>query len=127
MKLETEVDLSRGLRDKSVAKQRSEFYQTLLTTWDVLAYERYKPGSQREHLSGYWVEQTFLENNNPTITLSPGQVCIINALTDAVGIPHKKRQAEIAIPEKLKHYSTWTGSEEYREQVLKANPHWRGK
>jgi hypothetical protein len=47
-------------------------------------------------------------------------VKVIDALTEACGIPHKRGQGEIAIPEKLKDYDTWTESEEYRERLARA-------
>jgi hypothetical protein len=38
----------------------------------------------------------------------------------AVGIPHERGQAEIEIPEKLRHYDKLRLSKEYRERVAQA-------
>jgi hypothetical protein len=48
-------------------------------------------------------------------------------LTEAVGIPHKKGQAEIEIPEKLRSETKWLLSEEYQERLLKAAAKARGE
>ena len=40
-------------------------------------------------------------------------------LAEAVVIPHQKGQAEIEIPDKIKHYDEWIFSKEYRERVAK--------
>jgi hypothetical protein len=41
-------------------------------------------------------------------------------LTEAVGIPHPKGQAEIEIPEKLRNYTKLVLSKDYQEKVAKA-------
>jgi hypothetical protein len=45
----------------------------------------------------------------------------------AVGIPHKKGQVEIEIPEKLRSETKWLLSEEYQERLLKAAARARGE
>jgi hypothetical protein len=61
------------------------------------------------------------QSHKPSIKLThPTQVQIIDALTEAVGIPHEKGKSEIPIPEKLRDYIGWSMSKEYRELVAKA-------
>jgi hypothetical protein len=41
---------------------------------------------------------------------------MMDAMTEAVGIPHEKGQAEFEIPEKLRHWNKWTSSQEYLDR-----------
>jgi hypothetical protein len=58
--------------------------------------------------------------HEPTIKLSDPQIHIIDALTEAVGIPYQKGQAEIEIPEKLRNYNKLVMSKDYQERAAKA-------
>jgi hypothetical protein len=72
-------------------------------------------------MAGNTLYHHYLRTREPVIKLShPIQIRIIGALTQAVGIPHQKGQAEIEIPEKLKHYLKWILSKEYQERWPKA-------
>jgi hypothetical protein len=51
------------------------------------------------------------------IKLSEPQMEIIDALTEATGIPYQKGQSEIEIPKKLRNYFKWGYSKEYIEWV----------
>ncbi len=53
------------------------------------------------------VEEFYKHNPEPTLKLSVPQIRVINALTEAVGIPHKRGQAEIEIPEKFRDIEKW--------------------
>jgi hypothetical protein len=53
-------------------------------------------------LGGSYLSGKYKRNGEATIKLSDPQVRIIDALTEAVGIPHKRGQAEIEIPEELR-------------------------
>jgi hypothetical protein len=77
-------------------------------------------------LSSYY-QHSCVTGEKPTIKLNPVQVQIIDALTEAVGIPHKKGQAEIEIPEKLRSETKWLLSEEYQERLLQATARARGE
>ena len=103
----------------------SDFFGTIKLAWDALAYDRYRPGSHIEEWAGKDLEEHFRSTNEQTIKLSDPQIRVINALTEAVGIPHQRGQAEIEIPENLKHYSEWQVSEEYQERVAKAKSEWK--
>lgn len=98
---------------------RLEFFAPIAWAWDALAYDRYTPGESTEITAGSTLRyHASCSDGGPTIKLDhPLQIKIIDALTDAVGIPHKKGQAEIPIPEKPKHLQTWVNSTEYRNRV----------
>lgn len=90
---------------------------TLRTAWDALAYDRYEVGSKEEHLAGVSLQMYYNETREPTIKLTePGQVRTLDALTEAVGIPHQRGQTEIEIPEKVRQYRKYRMSEEYRQR-----------
>jgi hypothetical protein len=42
---------------------------------------------------------------------------MLDALTEAAGVPHPHGQAEIAIPKKLENYTEWILSREYQDKV----------
>src|SRR4051812_49386542 len=61
------------------------------------------------------------QSHKPSINLThPTQVQIIDALTEAIGIPHEKGQTEIPIPEKLKDFISYQFSQEYQDRVAAA-------
>jgi hypothetical protein len=100
---------------------------TLLKAWDALAYDRYEVGSREEGLAGSTMQMYYWATHEPTIKLTePGQVRALDALTEAVGIPHQRGQTEIEIPEKLRHYTKYKLSEEYRQRWEQARAK-RGK
>jgi hypothetical protein len=117
--------------DEKVDKEKRRFFYQLGYAWDALAYDCYEPGSSADHmavpnLSSYY-QHSRATGEKSTIKLDPVQVQIIDALTEAVGIPHKKGQAEIEIPEKLRSETKWLLSEEYQERLLKAAARARGE
>jgi hypothetical protein len=103
-------------------KDRLQFFTPLLWAWDALAYDRYEPGSEDEHMAGSTLySYAGSINGGPTIKLTnPLQVKILDAITEVAGIPHKKGQGEIPIPDKLQHYHEWIFSQEYQELLAKA-------
>jgi hypothetical protein len=105
----------------STNRKKNDFWSPILRAWDALAYDRYDPVSEVELMAGKTLYYHYLLTREPVIKLShPIQVQIIDALTEAVGIPHQKGQAEIKIPEKLKHYLKWIMSKECKERWPKA-------
>jgi hypothetical protein len=116
------IRLKLNFEEESAAnKQRKEFFAPLRRAWDVLAYERYEPGSIEEHHSGVLLSRFYQYYREPVIRLSdPLQVEVLDALAEACEIPHKRGQAEIEIPEKRRDYDQWTASGEYQERVAKA-------
>jgi hypothetical protein len=120
IKLNFEEDLEAS-KERSTGSTQTSFFAPLRRAWDALAYERYEPGSIEEHHSGALLSRYYHYYSEPIIRLSdPLQVQVIDALTEACGIPHQPGQTEIAIPERLKRYDTWTDSPEYRERLSRA-------
>ena len=122
---------SRHSDDEKIDKEKRDSFHQLGYAWDALAYDHYEPGSSSDHfaltnLSSYY-QHSCVTGEKPTIKLNPVQVQIIDALTEAVGIPHKKGQAEIEIPEKLRSETKWLLSEEYHERLVKAAARARGE
>lgn len=102
------------------AGARENFFLPLLNAWNVLAYDRYKPGSGEERFIGSLLSELYQQTTDPTITLSGRQIDVIDALTEVAGIPHQKRQSKIPIPDKLLHYNEWILSEEYHDRLTRA-------
>jgi hypothetical protein len=102
-------------------EQESDFYSKLRFAWDALVYDRYPTGSLTERLAGSTVWGYYQATHEPTIKLTdPVQIRMIDAMTEAVGLPHQKGQAEIEIPEKLRHWNKWTASQEYLDRWQQA-------
>jgi hypothetical protein len=102
-------------------RTEEDFYSHVELAWDALAYDYYTPGSSKEHRAAEALYYRYKYAYAEAIKLpDPLQIRAIDALTEAVGIPHQKGQAEIEIPEKLKHYREWKSSKEYKERVAKA-------
>jgi hypothetical protein len=94
---------------------------TLRSAWDALAYDRYEAGSREEGLAGSLLQAYYGATHEPTIKLTdPGQVRALDAMTEAVGIPHQRGKTDIEIPEKLRNYNKYLLSDEYRQRVEQA-------
>jgi hypothetical protein len=121
IKLNSEEDLEAS-NERPTDNTQTSFFTPLRRAWDALAYERYEPGSEDEHMAGSTLcSYTGSINGGPTIKLTnPLQVKILDAITEVAGIPHKKGQSEIPIPDKLQHYHEWIFSQEYQELLAKA-------
>jgi hypothetical protein len=101
-----------------------EYYEPLRNAWDVLTYERYPVGSDYERLAGnsvfgHYQSRLSEKAPNPEVIrlTNPVQVRMINALTEAADIPHEPGQTEVVIPEKLRHFTKWSMSDEYLNKV----------
>jgi hypothetical protein len=102
-------------------RTEEDFYSPVELAWDALAYDHYTPGSSKEHRTAEALYYQYKYAHVEAIKLTdPLQVRVIDALTEAIGIPHKKAQAEIKISEKLRHYPQWKLSKEYGERLDKA-------
>jgi hypothetical protein len=102
-------------------KEKGETFFTLRSAWDALAYDRYEIGSKEEGLAGSVLQAYYAATHEPTIKLSdPRQVRLLDALTEAAGIPHQRGQAEVEIPEKLRNYTNYQMSEEYQQKWAQA-------
>jgi hypothetical protein len=94
-------------------KQRAAFYRPIKDAWDVIAYDHYRAERsgepdhfERDHvghsLSGRYQRAVALGEARPElIKLDPQQVRILDALSEAAGIPHQRGQAGIEIPERF--------------------------
>jgi hypothetical protein len=101
-----------------------EYYEPLRNAWDVLTYERYQPESDYERLAsnsvfGHYQSRLSEKAPNPEVIrlTNPVQVRMIDALTEAADIPHEPGQTEVVIPEKLRHFTKWSMSDEYHNKV----------
>jgi hypothetical protein len=93
-------------------KEKGETFFTLRTAWDALAYDRYEIGSKEEGLAGSVLQAYYAATHEPMIKLAdPRQVRLLDALTEAAGIPHQRGKTEIEIPEKLRNYNKHLMSE----------------
>src|SRR5690242_10611213 len=70
--------------------ERFEFFRSLAMAWDVLAYEHYAIGSNAEADAGIDLQYWCGETGKNAVTLNPVQVKIIDALADALSIPHER-------------------------------------
>ena len=102
-------------------KEKGEMLFTLRTAWDALAYDRYEIGSKEEGLAGSTLQAYYGATHEPTIKLiDPRQVRLLDALTEAAGVPHQRGQTEVQIPEKLRNYNKYVMSNEYQTRWAQA-------
>jgi hypothetical protein len=94
---------------------------TVRSAWDALSYDRYEPGSREEGLAGSVIQAYYSATREPNIKLTnPMQVRVLDALTEAAGVPHQQGQTEIEIPEKLRNYNQYLMSPEYQARLTEA-------
>jgi hypothetical protein len=114
----------RGVLDWYAGSANSELGDhlfTVRTAWDALAYNRYEPGSREEGLAGSVLQAYHGATREPTIKLThPMQVRVLDAFTEAAGVPHQRGQTEIEIPEKLRNYNQYLMSPEYQAKLTEA-------
>jgi hypothetical protein len=98
-------------------QEKGETFFTLRIAWDALAYDHYAIGSREEGLAGSILQAYYGATHEPTIKLTdPRQVRLLDAMTEAAGIPHQRGKAEIEIPEKLRNYTKYQMSAEYQQR-----------
>lgn len=103
--------------DREISKEKDQFFSRLKVAWDSLTYERIKTVRRRTEwdINMYWGHTDDLE----TVKLThPAQVRLLDALTEAVGIPHERGQTAIKIPKNLKG-----DKKAFLEQVAYAKKH----
>jgi hypothetical protein len=95
--------------DDPNARRRIEFFEPLYRAWQVLTYERKDRWDKHEtawHLCGWHEASRRRAEPRPDIIklAEPLQVRILDALAEAVGIPHRRGQTDIEIPEHIRTY-----------------------
>jgi hypothetical protein len=76
------------------------------TAWDALTYDKYEPGTREEGLAGSVLQAYSGATRESTVKLTyPMQVRVLDALTEAAGVPHQRGKTEVEIPEKLRNYN----------------------
>ena len=94
---------------------------TVRNAWDALNYDKYEPGTRAEGLAGSILQAYASATREPTIKLThPMEVRVLDAFTEAAGVPHQRGQTEIDIPEKLRNYNRYLMSPEYQAKLTEA-------
>jgi hypothetical protein len=105
----------------SANQELGEHLFTVRTAWDALAYDRYEPGSREEGLAGSVLQAYSGATGESNIKLThPMEVRVLDAFTEAAGVPHQRGQTEIDIPEKLRNYNRYLMSREYEAKLAEA-------
>ena len=105
----------------SANKEMGEHMFTVRSAWDALSYDRYEPGSREEGLAGSVLQAYYSATREPTIKLThPMQVRVLDALTEAAGVPHQRGKSEVEIPEKVRNYNQYLMSPEYQTRLTEA-------
>jgi hypothetical protein len=96
----------------NMGKRKSDFWWPINKAWDALAYNHYEQTSWSKHMAGLQLSGHYRRTREPVIKLSDPQVRILDALTEAVGIPHKRGQTDIEIPQEASGYEEWLAKAE---------------
>jgi hypothetical protein len=104
--------------DSLPGSEKQRFFAHLITAWELVAYDRYEPGSMSERHAARTIAQAY--EYDPVIKLTEAEAGALDVMTEAVGIPHRKLQREIPIPEKYADFDRWTSSPEYQERLTTA-------
>ena len=100
--------------------RQTDFWFPVLRAWDIIAYDRYTPGSSDEIAAGSNLSKVRI-SRTPTVRFSyPEQILTLDALAEAFNIPHKPGRSEITIPEYLRNYKQWSLTQEYKDRVAQA-------
>jgi hypothetical protein len=105
----------------SANKELGQNLFTVRSAWDALSYDSYEPGTREEGLAGSVLQAYYSSTREPTIKLTnPMQVKVLDALTEAAGVPHQRGKTEVEIPEKLRNYNQYLMSPEYQARLTEA-------
>src|SRR4029453_4108587 len=105
----------------SANTEMGEHMFTVRSAWDALSYDRYEPGSREEGLAGSVLQAYSSATGEPKIKLThPTEERVLDALTDAAGVPHQRGKTEVEIPEKLRNYNRYLQSPEYQAKLAEA-------
>jgi hypothetical protein len=105
----------------SANKEMGEHMFTVRSAWDALSYDSYEPGTREEGLAGSVLQAFARATGEPKIKLThPMEVRVIDALTEAAGVPHQRGKTEVEIPEKLRNYNQYLMSQEYQARLTEA-------
>jgi hypothetical protein len=99
---------------KSSVPCKTAFFLNLALAWETLAYDESAAKDEwglglstrqsiiRHHLIDYYQEFLRGREQSPSIRLALPQVKIMDALTEAAGIPHERGKKEFQIPESIR-------------------------
>lgn len=88
-------------------KQEVGFWSPIQYAWGVVAYEYFKTDVIAQNEAVFGLSGYYQRTHESVIRLNDPQMQILDALTEAVGMPHHKGQVEIVIPENLRDYNKW--------------------
>jgi hypothetical protein len=108
------------LRLAKIPKEAGDLYLPLIYAWDALAHDGYKRWSMSMNFAVWGLTDYYQRTQKTTIELSGPQIRIIDALTEACGIPHERELAVIEIPEKLRDNGIQLLKEDYGKLVAGA-------
>jgi hypothetical protein len=106
-------ELSAFTMDKKKDERANQVWRPVAKAWDIVAYDQYG-GMFEQNLAAFFLSDYYQRTHESNIRLTETQTRILDALTEAVGIPHQRGQTEIVIPEKLRDYAAWRASPERR-------------
>ena len=111
------ADESRATDDPK-QKLRGDFFHPILTAWQLITYDRKDRWGKHQtawSLSNYYeapaAHRPKEARPEQIILTHPLQVKILDALTEAVGVPHQRGQSAFEIPERICTYNTWLEKE----------------
>src|SRR5512132_1544039 len=108
-------DLISKWLDSPYNSDKQRFFNPLAIAWELLIYDRLGPGSADENIAGIHISDAY--KVNPTIQLNETQVRVIDALTEVAGVPHRRGQSEIPIPDKFFDLERLGSSPEYQRRA----------
>ena len=110
-KLSTLSGIVLGEHEDAKRKTERDFWAPINKAWDALTYytydhdyDHYEVYSAVKHGAALYLDRYYERTGETTIKLSDPQIRIIDALTEACGIPHKRGQAEFEIPQEAIGY-----------------------
>jgi len=106
--------IQRKIHEQIRDAEHHTFWDKIRTAWDIVAYDRYEPGSYHERNAGHRVANHYDAYREAVLRLSDPQAQMLDVLTDAVGIKRQLGQNDIPIPEKLRNYEAYRNSAEYQ-------------
>jgi hypothetical protein len=112
--------------DEPEKRQRGEFFQEIRDAWDAIAWQHYQwhpdnlsaeqVGSRWDLSVRHFAAKRRQDPHPELIRLDPLQSRILDALAEAADVPRQRGQADIEIPDHLRHQAEESLRETFKER-----------
>jgi hypothetical protein len=89
---------------------KGAYFRTLQNAWDAISYDHYPEGSEEKRQVGlgfqvYLAQEGYRGERPPVVLDDNRQIAVLDAMAEAVNIPHQRGQRVIPLPASIRYGS----------------------